>query len=271
MMHKKFLFMLAAGLLATAIFTFSACDKDDDDSFPAPTVSLSVETFTGKVGESASVVATVTAPGGFKELRVTKYLGTTVDASFGTAGTQTVTTVPFTLNYDLGEEGLTTPVRFNFEAEDDKGKTGDADLIITTEPSVRYLLTSFNWQWKSKMGKCLAADPEEELIEECEKDNVYIFNEDGSMTIDYGALTGSGGGTCDFDGLKPPASWTLSADEGQLTITSVNVFDPNDVQVEVYNITDFSFTSIKSTQTVDLTVFGCVIWDWKFEWTAKPR
>lgn len=91
------------------------------------------------------------------------------------------------------------------------------------------------------------------------------------MGIDYGAITGTGGGTCDFDGLKPPTTWEMNDDETELTITSVNVFDPADVQVELYRITSFDAMEINSEQTVDLTVFGCVIWDWKFTWSAVPK
>ncbi|MBK9018206.1 MAG: hypothetical protein IPM82_31455 [Saprospiraceae bacterium] len=78
------------------------------------------------------------------------------------------------------------------------------------------------------------------------KDNVYSFNADGTYTLDYGALTGSGGGTCDFDGFRAPTTWSLNAEETTLTIMAVNVFDPTDIQTEVYNITDANTTSIKS-------------------------
>ena len=270
MNFKYLILFLAATIMASGTLLFSGCDKDDD-SVAAPTVSLTAASFTGKVGATATVTATATAPGGLKVMRITKYLGTDVDASYGTNGTLEVTSASYTLDYELTDEGLQTPVRFNFEAEDDKGQTGDADFIITTELSVKYLLTNFNWQWDSKKGKCLDADPVTEQIFDCEKDNVYIFNEDGTMSIDYGALTGAGGGTCEFDGLKPPTSWELNGDESELTITSVNVFDPTDIQVEVYRITDFSTMEINSTQTIDLTVFGCVIWDWEFTWKGVPK
>ena len=270
MKFKSFSLMLIAGLLATSAITFSSCKKDDDPK-PAPTVTLSATSFAGKTGETATVAATVVAQEGLKELRITKYLGTTVDASFGTNGTETVTTLTHSHSYLLNEEGLTTPVRFNFTAEDNEGQTGTADFIITTEASASYLLTNFDWQWKSKVGKVFEADPESEQILDCEKDNVYSFNADGSYTLDYGALTGSGGGTCDFDGFRAPTTWSLNAEETTLTIMAVNVFDPTDIQTEVYNITDANTTSIKSTQTVDLTVFGGIIYDWKFEWSAKPK
>lgn len=270
MNYKNFLYLIVAGLLVSSAFSLTSCKKDDDPK-AAPTVTLSANTFTGKIGETASVTATVVALEDLESLKITKYKGTDVDASFGTNGTETYNHLSHTLTYELTAEGLSNPIRFNFTATDKKGQTGTADFIITTEPSVSYLLTTYNWQWKSKLGKCLDSDPESEQILECEKDNVYSFNADGTYSLDYGAITGMGGGTCDFDGFRVPTTWSLNAEETQLTILAVNAFDPNDVQTEVYNITSASNTSMKSTQTIDLTVFGCVIWDWKFEWTAKPK
>lgn len=267
---KNFYFLLLTGLLATAALTFTSCG-DDDDPVLAPTVALSATDFSGKTGETASVTATVTAPGGLKNLVVTKYIGTDIDANFGTGGSKSVTTLTHTEDYVLSGEGLTSPIRFNFTAEDNEGQTGSADFIITTEASVSYLLTNFDWQWNSKLGKCLDADPETEQILDCEKDNVYSFNGDGTFTLDFGALTGSGGGTCDFDGLAIPTTWELSADETILTISTANAFDPTDITSETFTIVDASSTAMNSTQTVDLTAFGCVIWDWKFEWVAKPK
>lgn len=271
MKFKKFLFPIFAGLLATAALTTTSCNKDDD-AVAAPTITLSDTQFSGKTGETATVTATVVAPGGLESLTITKYLGTTVDASYGTNGSKTFTHLSHTETYELNEEGLNTPVRFNFVAEDEKGQTASADFIITTEASTEYLLTNFNWQWKSKRGKCLDSEPETEQILDCEKDNVYSFNADGTYTLDYGAITGTGGGTCDFDGFRVPTTWSLNAEQTQLTIQSAGAFDPSDVQTEVYNITEANSNSIKSTQTIDLSVFGCgAPYDWKFEWTAKPK
>jgi hypothetical protein len=270
MKFKNFSFLLVAGLLSTTAITIFSCKKDENK--PAPSVSLSAATFSGKTGETASVTATVVAPEGLKSLKITKYLGTDVDATYGTAGTKTVTDLSHTESYLLNGEGLTTPVRFKFTAEDNKGQIGSADFIVTTEASVGYLLTTFNWQWKSKIGKVFAADPgETEQILDCEKDNIYSFKADGTYTLDYGAITGTGGGTCDFDGFRAPTTWTLNAGETELTIKAVNVFDPTDSQTEVYKITSATTASMKSTQTVDLTVFGGIVYDWKFEWTAKPK
>lgn len=258
------------GFLATSVLSVQSC-KDDDDAKPAPTVTLTSSSYSGKIGETATVGIAVVAPEGLKSLVITKYLGTTVDATYGTNGSKTVTDLTYEENYVLNEEGLDTPVRFKFEATDNKDQVTSSDFIITTEPSVSYLLVKYNWQWKSKVGKVFDTDPgESEQIVDCEKDNVYTFNADGTYSLDYGAITGMGGGTCDYDGLSAPTTWSLNADESELTINSSDVFT-GAVTTEVYKITSASTTSIKSTQTVDLTAFGGIIYDWKFEWTAKSK
>lgn len=270
MKYNKRINLFFVGLVAIASLTWNAC-KDKEESFPDPTVTLSASTFSGKIGQTASVTATTSAPGGFKSLKITKYKGVDIDASFGTGGTETLTDASHTHTYVLSAEGLSTPIRFKFTVEDNQGQTGTADYIITTEPSVSYLLTTYDWLWKSKAGKVFAADLETEQILDCEKDNYYSFKADGTYSLNYGAVTGSGGGTCDFDGFRTPTTWTLNADETILTIKAESIFDPTDVQTEVYNIVSASNTSVKSTQSVDLTAFGGIVYDWKFEWSAKPK
>jgi hypothetical protein len=259
-------FLLAGVAMSTALW-FTACKKEEK---AAPVITLSASTYSGKIGTTATTTATITAEAGLRALRITKYKGVTVDATFGTNGTETYNHSDHTLNYVLTDEGLATPVRFKFEAEDNEGKVTTADFIITTEVSVRYLLTTYNWLWKSKLGKCLDSDPEAEQIFDCEKDNYFVFNADGTFKLEYGPITG-GTGSCQFDGFRVGDTWTLNADETELTMKSPSIFDPNDVLVEVYKISEFSNTAIKSKQTIDLSVFGCIIYDWKFEWTAKPK
>jgi len=271
MKYTKIFYLFSMGLLASAALTLNSC-QDDEETFPNPAVTLSSTTYSGKIGQTASVTATVVAPAGLRTLKITKFKGTTIDPTFGTGGTETYTDLTHTHNYVLSTEGLSTPIRFKFEAEDDKGQIGSADFIVTTEPSVSYLLTTFDWQWKSKLGKIFSlSEPETEQILDCEKDNFYSFNADGTFALNYGAITGSGGGTCDFDGFRAPTTWTLNADESELTISSVSVFDPADIQTEVYKIKVANSTKIESTQTVDLTAFGGVIYDWTFIWNAKPK
>jgi hypothetical protein len=183
-----------------------------------------------------------------------------------------VTSNTYALEYTLAAEGLTAPIRFNFTGEDLLGRTVSTDFVITTEVSVKYLLTTFNWQWNSKLGKIFSlTEAESEQILACEKDNFYIFDPNGTMKINYGAVTGTGGGTCDFDGLRVETKWSLNADESVLTIDAVNVFNPSDVQKQVYSIKSFSTTEIRSTQKVDLSAFGGIAYDWTYVWKVKAK
>jgi hypothetical protein len=269
MKFKVFSILFFLGLLTTGIITMNSCKKDQ--TFPSPTVSLSATTYSGKIGQVATVTVTVTAPGGLKALKITKYKGTDVDATFGTNGTETYTDLTHTLTYTLSAEGLTNPIRFNFSAEDNKSQLGSGDFIITTTPSVAYLLTTYDWQWKSKLGKCAASDPETEQIFDCEKDNFYSFKADGTYTLNFGALTGSGGGTCAYDGLVATTTWSLNSDETQLTLKGVNVFDATDIRTDVYKIQTATTLAINSKETIDLSAFGCVVYDWTFVWSVKPK
>lgn len=254
----------AIGIMTTS----SSCTKE----YAAPVVTLSSDSFTGKIGEVASTTVDATIEAEYKELKITKYIGTDVDASYGTDGTMTVTaSLPYTLDYTLAEEGAETPIRFQFQVYDKEDQVGEANFVVTTELTYDYVLTAFNWRWDTKVGKVFEADPVTDLIEDCEKDNVFIFNADGSMSIDYGALTGEGGGTCDFDGLNPYVFWELNADNTVLTLTKDNAFDPGNYTYEVYNIVSFSLTDFEATSTVDLTAFGGVEYDWTFTFKAEPK
>ncbi len=267
-MKKKSLFMFAAMCLLAMAIQITSCKKEDPD---APVVSLTATEFTGKTGETASTTASVVADGGLTTFRVTKFIGTTIDNTYGTNGTMEISGSSFTLQYELNEEGVLEPIRFNFTATDENGKTGSADFIITTELSFRFLLLNYDWRWHSKRGRIFEEDVESEQICPCEQDNIYSFNANGTMSIDYGALTGSGGCTCDFDGFRVEETWALNAAETELTIFAVNVFDPSDVDAQVYRITGFNLMEIRSEQTVDLSVFGGIVWDWKFVWRAVAK
>ena len=56
-----------------------------------------------------------------------------------------------------------------------------------------------------------------------------------------------------------------------MTIDAVNVFNTSDVQKQVYKIKTFGTTEIRSTQNVDLSVFGGIAYDWTFVWKVKAK
>jgi hypothetical protein len=255
--------------LLIGALAFTSCNKEK----AAPIVTLSNTAFEGKIGDATNTTVNAVVDGDYKELRITKYIGTTVDNSFGTNGTQTVTSaLPYTHNYTLSEEGTDTPIRFQFTVVDTEDQTGEANFVITTKLTLAYVLTTFNWKWDEKRGKLFEeTEPEEDHSLECEKDNVFAFNADGTMSIDYGALTAMGGGTCDFDGLTPYVTYEISADETTLTLTKDNVFDPGNLTTEVLTVVSFSLTDIVTTTPVDLTSFGGLLYDWTYTYKAQAK
>lgn len=269
---KKLSIKLWAFIAIIAMGTISISSCDDDDSTAAPMVSLSTSTFEGNIGESVSTTVSADIDGSFKELRITKYLGTDVDNSYGTDGTQTITSaLPYNFSYTLNAEGAETPVRFRFVVEDNNGQTDEENLVITTKLTLAYVLTNFDWRWNSQLGKAFDADPIAEQIRDCEKDNVFTFNTDGTMSIDYGALTGAGGGSCDFDGLTPYVSYSISADESTITLVKDDAFNPGNFTEEVLTVQSYNLVDLVTTTPVDLTVFGGILSDWTFSYKAQAK
>ncbi|GLR18744.1 lipocalin family protein [Portibacter lacus] len=269
-MYKlKFKMWTLLAVLFAGTFTITSCTKEK----AAPTVSLSDTTFTGKIGETASTTLSAVTDGEYKELRITKYLGTDVDDSYGTNGTMTVSSaLPYDFTYVLNEEGAETPVRFQFTVVDQEDQTGDANFVITTDITLAYVLVKFDWRLNSKLGKLFAeSEPESEQIIDCEKDNVFTFNADGTMSLDFGELTGSGGGTCDFDGLSVYSTYEISNDESTLSMSFYNAFDPGDITTEVYTIKDYSLTDLVTTTPIDLSAFGGIEYDWTYAFKAQAK
>lgn len=266
-MKRNILIATLSVLMVSGIAFFSACNDDS----PKPKVALSSNSFTGKVGQVATTTATATADAGVKSIKITKYIGTTVDNSYGTNGTLTVNAATYALSYTLSGEGLSNPVRFNFVVEDNDGATnsGSVDFVVTTEITLRYVLTAYDWQWESKFGKDLVANPAKEQILPCELDNEYVFTD--TLALDYGPLTGAGGGTCDFDALIIGSSWELNDATNELKLHFFNAF--NGLVTETYQVTAFSATQFTATSFVDLSVFGpeYAAGDWTFKFKAKAK
>jgi hypothetical protein len=195
---------LMACLLISAGLIFTSCD---DDSPPAdPTLTISDDALTADLGETVTVTVDGDVPGNFNVMRITKFIGTNIDTDYGTGGTVEVGTgLPYTFNYTIGTNDIEEPIRFQFEVEDDNGNTGSTNLIITLAATRAQLLVSFNWRYSS-----LIFDGMESILP-CEEDNIYSFEADGTMSVDYGAITGSGGGSCDFDGVTVPVEWEMNA------------------------------------------------------------
>ena len=108
-----------------------------------------------------------------------------------------------------------------------------------------------------------------EVINDCEKDNSFLFNSDGTMSIDYGAITGTG--NCGFDGLTPYANWYITEDEEFFVMEKYNVFTPNIIEEERYRLETLRVDQLQLALEVDLTVFGLGIETFLYTFEPEPR
>lgn len=252
MKKSKLLLINCFALLATVFFV--SC-SDDDDSTPAgPTMTLSEEEFSGKSGQDAEITVNITSPAGLKNLKITKQINLQTDASYGTNGVETVTITgnptdyEHTFTYTLDPEEVDQLVSFNFKAEDVNGKTSEADLTINTEASGEQIITTHGWKFKSKQN-VTSGQPVDDLSE-CLKDDIFTYNADGTMAIDYGT------NPCTFDGFNEYTGWTLSEDEKTFTQTYRDVFNPSKVTTETYNVTKLTKDEMVLEIFFDLSDFG---------------
>ena len=258
-MKNALLKVLVFSTLAVNSFSLVSCKDDDPPAPVAPVISIDPTSYTGDIDDQVTVNVTGDLDGDFKVLRISKFIGTDPDPSFGTNGVMEVTSgVPYTFNYTLGVDGLTEPIRINFEVEDVNGLTDDADLVIVTEASNEQLLTSFDWVWASQEFEG------EQTLRECEADNVWSFEDNGDVSLDYGALTGSGGGSCDFDGSLIHTGWRMNEPMDSIYIYRANAETqaPNDTLK--WAISEFDQNHFVADET---NIFG--VFTWTFEAQAK--
>jgi len=251
-------FLMACLFIMTGLMTTSC--GDDDTSAPAgPDITISEDAFTGDIGETVTVTIDGDVPGGFSVMRITKSLGATIDVTYGTNGTAEVGTgLPYTFNYTIMPSDFGSPVRFQFVVEDDNAETDEVNLIITIDATRAQLLTSFNWRYSS-----LIFDEVESILP-CEEDNVFSFEADGTMSVDYGAITGTGGGSCDFDGVTVPVEWEMNTAMDTLYWYRDNTITATRQDTVTYAIQSFDNTAWNADETNLFGVFN-------YTYSAVPK
>jgi len=109
--------LVAFAAFATSLVYLSSCGSDDPEP-AAPTVTLASPSFTGIIGADASVVATISAPGGLDEVIVLKNGGAFDTETYG--GEKNAT---YTLTYAVENLAVGTVTNFTIQAIDVKGKS----------------------------------------------------------------------------------------------------------------------------------------------------
>ncbi len=249
-------------IIMGSLLMLSACGDDEKDPV-APVLSIDTPEFTGDIGDQVTATISGELDGEFVSLTITKYIGADVDATYGTGGSTEVTTgLPYTFNYTLGVDGILQAVRFNFLVTDANGLTDDVNLIITTELTRSGLIVAFNWQYSSLLFDADGDGTAElESIQDCEKDNIFNFESDGTMGIDHGALTGSGGGSCDFDDAVDYTRWEFDANEEVLSLIRVDI-NPNDGSTTPKDTLRWTITEMDQTgfSATEESIFGPLVY-----------
>lgn len=222
-------------------------------------------------GETLEVTAHMTSVAPFNSLTITKTTNLVVDPSYGNNGVLTVDagsiSDEYLFQYVPGEDDVDQLIGFTFQVQGTDGTLQASDLQLVVTLSPRDNLPRKKWLWKSKIWVD-AGNAQD--IKECEKDNFYLFNSDGTMSINFGANTGTPG--CDFDGFNVYDTWSLSDDEKTFTMVYHSIFSPDSPQTEIYRVKTLTTEKLELEIDYDLSVFGLGTEEtFLFEFTALPK
>lgn len=263
-MKRSFVIVSAFAICTSALFYGCKKDKIETD---LPKLTLAPDKVSGKSGFPVSTVLSGTVQNGVKNFYISKTINLKVDSSWGTNGVLTVTDLAgqtsfdYTFNYTLQDSEVDKLVGFNYRIEDEKGKAAEKDLTVNTIASGAQIIASHPWKFTSKIWE--TADPPSENLQDCEKDNFFIYKRDSTILLNYGTAG------CLFDGLNIYDTWSLSEDEKTFTQTYHSIFDPSKVTTEVYTVKLLTKDKWIVEIALDLSVFGLSDHE-LFEYTYEP-
>lgn len=228
----KSIFKLALMMFATALI-MQSCEED----IAVPSVMLDNQEISAKAGEEITIVATVTAAGGFSNLSIQKYWGDDVQGN--PEETTTLTNSTYTFTYTVTQDDVEPILKFQFIATDGGGQTSaPVEAVVDVELTKAQILVKYDWLHTSAVRE---ATNDEEIAAH-DADNVFRYHEDGTYQLSYGAIAG------DFDGLDQYCYWEVNEETGRLirTRTSFNwgtwIFDVD--ARDTLDITDLSSTEM---------------------------
>jgi hypothetical protein len=265
-MKKNYvLTMISMSLLI--IISIYSCKKEKQTYNPA--VTLSNNNILGKSYQTETIKVSISSPVGIKSLIVTKGVNLKQDSSYGVNGVMTITPDTagqknwvYTFSYVLQPGEVGKLVGFNFRAVDQKGNASEKDLTVNTTVSGAQLLETYKWKLTNKYD--LTSNFQD--YQDCETDDYYLFNTDGSMVYGYGAKA------CTFDGFNVYSGWKLSDDEKTLSITYSSVFNPAQVTTDVYTVKTLTKDQLVMDIYYDLSVFGLSNHElYEFTYTAAGK
>lgn len=229
----------------------TSCNKDSVDP-NLPVLKLHPVNVTGKTGQHVLDTLDIVAPLGVGKLVLSKTINLVPDSAFGTQDVTPVSlgnnTYQYILDYTYQPGEVDKLVGINYHFEDSKGNVAEKDLTVNTAASAAQIIYSHKWKPVSVLWT--TANPQQESITDCQKDNVFIYNADSTMSINYGALA------CTFDGFNIYDKWYVSDDEKTFTDVYHSVFNPAQITTEVYNIESLTKDKWVMDIAIDLSAFG---------------
>lgn len=205
-------------------------------------------------GDEATITAHIPSSE-IQSLTITKTVNLEIDPSFGNNGVMTVDPASFDSEYEFAYSppvsDIDQLVGFTFTAEKSNGATLTSDLTMVVTLSPRDNLPVRRWNIVSRLW---VDNGNSEDLKECEKDNYYLFNADGTMSINYGTDTGTG--DCGFDGFNVYDTWQLTEDEQFFIMTRHSIFSPDVTETETYRVVKLTTDELQLDIDLDLSVFG---------------
>ncbi|WP_143962797.1 hypothetical protein [Litoribacter populi] len=257
---------------------FSSCSEDENTPDPSINMTISGEevestnpgeySYRVESGNEVNLTVNLQSAVPLTNLVITKTVNNAVDADYGTGGSTTVdlsgNESSHAFNYTPEVDDVDQLVGFNFRGTNSTGATEEIDLILVVNMSPIDNLTRRRWLLTS----VFHVNEDEEGINDCEKDNSMLLNEDGSIDIDYGDVA------CDFDGFTEYTEWYITEEDGvqYFTREGYGIFDPETVIVDTYMIVELTTEEIQLQQTMDLSDFGESTEEtFIFTYVATPR
>jgi hypothetical protein len=261
----------------------SACEDDYESDADDAAVPLSISGASIKApgrgqyrlqtlsGDEVQIAADLTSLAPLKSLTITKTVNLVVDSDFGDNGVLTIDAgsidSEYLFKYIPPTGDIDQLVGFTFNAESSNGTviTSDLQLVVTLSP--RDNLPRRKWLWTNKIWVDGDNTPD---FKDCENDNYYLFNADGTMSLNFGAKTGTAG--CDFDGFNEYDTWSLSEDEKEFIMVSHSIFSPDTPVIETFRVKTLTTDKLELEIDYDLTAFGLGPEEtYMFVFTALPK
>ena len=237
-------------LLASCLLAFAGCKKDADPNIAV--MKLSTDEVNGKSDNVIQVTLDMTIPRGFKTLEISKGVNLQPDADYGV---KNVTPADLGSNkfryvfyYTLQQNEIDKLVGFNFKLTDNSGRSVEKDLTVNTVANPAEIIYKRKWLLKSILRE--TATPAEETIKPCEKDNVFTWKKDSTISLNYGASA------CDLDGLNVYDKWYLENNDKTFVQVYHALFNPSSITTEKYNVRSITNDKLVMDIVLDLSWLG---------------